>query len=368
MSQIKLKYEADVLLSDDILLQINDTIVNYSIDQNFITCEYDLHFGINFINVNSNTSEYLKILDLIIDDNSVRHLLYLAYLTKENKKIDSTWVKHDSGALTIPIGNPLGWWFTLCTKKFPNGSIGNNLYEQFEVFYPESITIPKEYYSTLLQDFFKYDFDFTVISKQEYTNSLHSEIVPYVPIKLDYDESKLFEEFDNKKDLLFNGNYEPSQKKYNSHWKLSMCVTMSKSSQTQLESWKDNYIYNPTDFPQLYKLLEQISSLGDVYIYHCFVGVVDPHTQVDPHKDDISQSDADLGYDVGGLCQLFIPIGWEKGNYYKFGSVGLIDYTQGPIASNNHNYVHGSVNESNNYRYTIGIYCKFTGNNILNGK
>lgn len=365
----RLEYHSDFPISQaDVSIEIDNTAVDYNFnDSNTITFDWDLDFGIHFIKIHNLNPATLKIVDLFYNNDSLRHLLYLAYLNKDGEKVDSTWVKQDDGALTIPIGYPLGWWFSKCSTLLSNGDIGIDLYKKYQIFYPESIEIPKSY-STFMQEFFKYDFDFTVIPKEDITNPLHSLTVPYVKVNLDYDEELLFKEFDSKQDLLFNGNYSPSQKKYNAQWKLSMCVPMSLENQTNVKGWKETFIYEPDDFPLLYQLLEQISDLGDVHIYHAWVGSVEPGSRVDPHRDDLSNTRPELGYDVGGLCQLFIPIGWKEGNYYKFGSVGLIDYKQGPILSNNHTYVHGSINESDSVRYTITIQCKFTGNNILNGK
>jgi len=369
MSVIKLSYESDVLLSEsDLSILIDDNNVTCKIIDNVIIFTWPEEFGIHFLKILNKSQGLVKLLDMQIDNDSVRHLLYLAYLNKNNKKIDSTWVKKDDGALTVPFGYPLGWWYSKCSTMFDNGCIGDNLYSKFEVYYPESVSIPTPTYSKFLQDFFKYDFDFTVVPLKEFETPLHNKTVPYVRANLEYDQDKLFDEFDSKQDTLFDGNYSASQAKYNAHWKLSMCVPMTKENNSTLTSWENRYIYQPEQFPYLYQLLEQISALGDVYIYHVFVGSVAPGARVDPHRDDISNSSPYLGYDVGGLCQIFVPIGWKPGNYYKFGSVGLIDYDQGAIVSNNHEYVHASVNESDAVRYTIGIHCKFTGNNILNGK
>jgi hypothetical protein len=363
-----LEYHSDFPISQtNVSIEIDNTAVDYNLTDSNITFDWEPDFGIHFLKIHNQNPATLKIVDLFYNSDSLRHLLYLAYLNKDGEKVDSTWVKQDDGALTIPIGYPLGWWYSICSRKFNNGDIGNDLYKKYQVFYPESIEIPKSY-STFMQEFFKYDFDFTVIPKEDITNPLHSLTVPYVAVDLEYDEELLFKEFDSKQDLLFNGNYSPDQKKYNAQWKLSMCVHMSLENQTNVNGWKETFIYEPDDFPLLYRLLDQISNLGDVHIYHCFIGAVDPGTRVDPHKDDINHSAAELGYDVTGLCQMFIPIGWKEGNYYKFGSVGLIDYSHGPTISNNANYIHASINESSSTRYTIGIYCKFTGNNILHGK
>ena len=364
----ELKYHSDFPISqNDVSIEIDGHLVDYKFDNTTITFIWGLDFGIHFIKIRNLNPATLKIVDLSYNKDSLRHLLYLAYLGQDNNKKDSTWVKQEDGPLTIPFGYPLGWWFSKCATQFKNGDVGNDLYQKYRVFYPDRKEISKTY-STFIQEFFKYDFDFTVVPKEEFNDPLHSTNVPYVPIDLDYDQDGLFEEFDNKQDLLFNGNYSPSQEKYNSQWKLSMCVPMSLKNQTDVNAWKDAYIYEPDQFPLLYQLLDKISNLGDVYIYHAFVGLVEPDTRVDPHKDDLSNSKRKLGYDVEGLCQIFIPVGWKEGNYYKFAGVGLIDYSQGAVISNNHNYVHASINDSDSARYTIGICCKFTGNNILNVK
>ena len=370
MSQIKLKYESEFdFNSEDINILVNDNLVNFQLTEDQIIIDYNEVFGVNLLKISHNSKETLKILDLLINEDSIRSTLYLAYL--DNPKRNSTWVTVDDGPLTIPFGYPVGWWYAECSTTIPNGKLGSNLYDEYEIYYPESVTV-SDLYPELIKSYFKHNFGFTMIPKDEYQNPLHNNIIPSIPIHLEYNEQELFNEFTSNRNILESDDYIPSQKttNYNKTWDLSMLIRPTDQTKT---GWRRSFIFDFKDFPALYKLLEQIENFDDIIMLHGFVGIVDPGDRVDLHRDDHSNSNkfwypnGDYTYDgISGLCTLYVPVGWTPGNYYKFHNVGLIKYDQGAMISNVFSYPHASVNDSEQVRYTIGIYCKFNGSNILN--
>lgn len=370
MSQIKLKYESEFNFnSEDITILVNGDLVNFQVTEEQIIIDYDEVFGVNLLKISHSNKETLKVLDLVINEDSIRSTLYLAYL--DNPKRNSTWVTCDDGPLIIPFGYPVGWWYAECSTTIPNGKLGSNLYDEYEIYYPESVTV-SDSYPELIKSYFKHNFGFTMIPKDEYQSPLHNNIIPSIPIHLEYDEQELFNEFTSNRNILESDDYIPSQKttNYNKTWDLSMLIRPTDQTKT---GWRRSFIFDFKDFPALYKLLEQIENFDDIIMLHGFVGIVDPGDRVDLHRDDHSNSNkfwypnGDYTYDgISGLCTLYVPVGWTPGNYYKFHNVGLIKYDQGAMISNVFSYPHASVNDSEQVRYTIGIYCKFNGSNILN--
>ena len=57
----------------------------------------------------------------------------------------------------------------------------------------------------------------------------------------------------------------------------------------------------------------------------------------------------------GGCGQLYIPVNFKAGNYFKFNNIGLLPLT-GPMLINTQQFTHALINNSNEYRFAIGIH------------
>ena len=101
----------------------------------------------------------------------------------------------------------------------------------------------------------------------------------------------------------------------------------------------------------------------NIKVLHAFIGAVDPGSYVAPHCDDFYKN-VDSYKNTAGVAQFFIPIGWQSGNVFKFANVGNIPTNNGAFLVNNSDYMHGSINQSDSTRYTIGVYCEFTKENL----
>jgi hypothetical protein len=256
----------------------------------------------------------------------------------------------------LPFGNPISWWLSECATKIPNNMYGQNLADTLEVHYPESIKV-NDTYPALIQDFFNYNFGFYLYSKDLKNNPLNNIKIPYVKIKLDYNEQELFQEFNKNIDVFNNNEYTPKQNTYNLK---ESNLPMWEVYRTTLGPTQN---YNPNIFPCYTKLLKFIESQGAV-IGLSFIALSKPGSFVAPHIDDY-YNQVDFLPDQIGCCKIWVPIGWEDGNYFKLNKVGLIPHNQGAYLFNANQFVHASVNQSNKHRFTIGVNCKFTNNNFL---
>ena len=373
MNQILIPFECDCDFDTrDIVLSINDNPVDHQIENNIIIIDNDIGMGLNLLEIKligKKENFVLKIKDFILNKVSSRQTLYLAFSQLEGKNFCTTWLTDRDNIITIPFGNPMSWWLSECAKKIPNMSYGTNLYDQYTIFYPKSIEIDNGF-PRIMQDFMKHNLGFHVVAKTEYENPLHNKKIPYLRVDLDYDEDALFDEFSRNIDLLESDDFSPKQNEYNSReiekldlWQISLAVRPNKSENRK--GWKDTIIYKQEQFPLLYKLLEQITDVGDVRIIIVFIGQVKPHSYVAPHVDDLYKH-RDEFINTGGCSQMFIPIKWKKGNYYKFNEVGLVPYDQGALIGSNSEFMHGSINNSDQTRFTIGIVCEFADNSFFN--
>lgn len=372
MNQILIPFECDQQVNqNNILLELNSSLVTCQIENNNIIIDTEIDIGINSLTIkliDAKENFVLKIKDFILNKVSARQTLYLAFGNLENKNICTTWLTNRDTVITIPFGNPISWWLSECSKKISNTLYGTNLYDQFKIFYPESIDIDNKF-PRLMQDFMKHNLGFHTVAKNEYVRPLHNKKIPYLNVDLDYDENLLFKEFLKNVELLNNNYYKPKQNEYNNKeieklelWRVAIAVP---TVNTQIDSgWKENLLYSQEDFPLFYDLLERITAIGGVRIVYAFIGQVKSYSYVAPHADDFYRRDARY-LNTDGCAQFFIPIGWKPGNYFKFADVGLIPYDQGALLINNSDFMHGSVNASDSLRFTIGILCEFTNDNII---
>jgi len=355
MDKIIITFDAEDTPNFDISL--NSKPINFQIDSNNIIIDHSVLFGLNLLEITLLQGSEVILTDLTLNGVSNRQTLYLSYY--ENPDTSSTWITEQHPTLVVPFGNPMSWWLAECAKKIPNTYYGSNLYEKFDIFYGRSISID-ETFPRLLQDFMKYNFGFHVNEKNN--EILHNKSLPWVKINLEYDEQRLLEEFLSNIELLENNYYTPKQNRYAKHkkdpdlalWEVAMAIHSDQD--------KSIIEFQEQDLPHFFKLIHQIESMG-IEIIHAFIGTVYPNSYVAPHADDFYKNSSQYE-GTPGCSQFFIPVGWKDNNYFKFDNVGFLPYEQGAYLVNNSDFMHGSINNSDAVRFTIGIYCRFTEENI----
>jgi hypothetical protein len=369
MDKIILTFES-LLPQISLLVKVNNTNIDYTIQDNCIIIHSQIQFGINSLSLEllNDIDNAIKLVDVVISGVNLRQTMYLAYSTHANgDNFCNTWLTNSTKQLTLPFGNPVSYWLAECSKKLPNKSYGTNLYERYDIYYPQSVKI-KDSFPKLMQDFMQYDFGFTLIDKLEPIKG--NKLVPWLPIKFDYDELALFEEFVNNIDLIKNNYYEPKQNQYNSkesknipNWIVAMAVHSNTSKNIKTET-NDGLVeeLDRQRLPLFYNLLDRIRAMN-IKILHAFIGVVEPGSYVAPHCDDFYKYEPQYKT-TAGVAQFFIPLGWKPGNLFKFNNVGMIPWENGPYLVNNSDFMHGSVNDTPYARFTIGVYCEFTDDNI----
>lgn len=303
----------------------------------------DLKYG--FYTLTVYASSPVKIENVIVDGVSIKHTLYLGHV---DGRLTTDIVPGEEWS--VPLINPVSQQLASCFSKFPNKSYGTNLYATHDIYYPESIQLP-ESYPKHLRDFFSLNFDFHANLKAD--NPLHNKEVPYVRLNIEYNEDALLAEFKRNQHIIEEHEYKPVQVEPNmpKPWQVAMVYYPGRSVPTLGEK----------DFPELFKL---INSIEGIEIGWAFVGSLEPGSYVLPHIDDVYAYTASVK-DCYGCCQIYIPIGWEEGNYFKFHNVRLVPVNQGAILANTTSFTHASVNTSTRTRYTIGIICKFKNKDFL---
>ena len=324
--------------SDDfnINASINGNEVALALKDNVLEINQDISKGVNILTLRSDSADVIKITDMKLNDVSVKQSLYLAH----SKNKSNTWLTNETKEIDIPFGNPVGWWIGEVMKKIPNKMFGQNLYESFDIYYPQSIKIGDDY-PLVVKEFIETNFGFHVVPKD---SNLSSPDKPWININIKYDQEEI------KKELIDN-------------------IDIIREETPQGKNWQVCYLTTPdginpilNKLPKFKELLDKIKEMG-IKIMHSFVGTVDADGYVYPHADDFYKYDEKYK-GISGCQQFFFPIGWKKGNYFKFHNVGFVPYDQGALLINPGNFPHGSVNTSGEARFTLGMYCDLTEDNI----
>ena len=355
------------IANDSLNISINNMQIEYSIIDNTIEIQSELTFGFHMLSIRvaDHAIENIKqvqFTDVTIDGIGLSHYIYLSFTVKDNQRINTTALTTNfCNEWNLPFGNPVSWWEAECQPKISNGSYGKNLADNLEIFYPESIII-NDHYPKKVQDFFKYNLGFHSYNKKLNNVPMNRSEIPFIKMNLEYNEEELYAEFINNLELLetqqYTGEVWQTGDTALPEFRIAMAITPSINS-TELPN--DRFSYNNNDFP---KLLNFIKSIKGIDLRMLFITSLRPGSYAFAHIDDSYNTYAGFP-DGAGCCQIFIPIGWKSGNYFKYNDIGLIPYDQGALLTSPTTYTHSSINQSESIRFTIAIVCKFVGNDFL---
>jgi hypothetical protein len=336
---------------------IDNVICSHTIVDNSIIVVCDLNLGFHSLRINLlNNDIKIRINDALLDGVSVRQTLYTMYAidTQTSAKRQTTVLSDYDTIIYLPFINPIAQWISQCAEKIPYALLSSGLYETYEVYYPTSVVIP-DHYPKLLRDFFVCDFGFHTHLKVK--DPYYKKSVPFAVLNnfIYYDEQVLADELLNNIEYLKSLSRKPKQTAYTpseNPWTVVDLIINSESDFNLDASFRAD----PTKLPNLYNFLKQL----DIdLIVHAFIGILAPGEYITPHCDTYQE----LGHisELVGCSQIYIPINFKPGNLFKFSNIGLLPL-DGPILINNHNFAHALINDSNEYRFGLGINgSKFNG-------
>lgn len=343
---IAIKYKGN---PESVKLLIDNNPVPYHVLEDAIIVDQYIDYGLHQLIIESDRK--IQVEDLFVDGVSVSQTLYLAHdhLGVFKTKVEPT--------LVIPFGNPISWWIAECSRHIPNGLYGKNINEKIKLYWPESVIINNGY-PQIIKDFFKSNLGFHSIPVDDLHKPFHNIDVPYLPVDIEYNEQELYKEFmqnidqfDEQRETPAKGNIQ------NEGYVVNFIVFDDDGKEVRND-------FNQDKFPELYKLLQTVVDLDVIKIRHLFVGAVPPGGYVKLHKDDMYAWAP--GYEnTRGCQQLTLPVNWAEGNYFKFHNVGLLPNR--PLLIAPAEYTHSVVNQSKEYRFTIGFYAKITNEEKLKG-
>lgn len=345
-SNITVYTDHPLLSVDDIEITVDDQFVQSSIDRGIININLHDAQGLHLLKIKSKRAIQFKITNVSIENSKLRKFIYLSWLIDSNNHIiqpcTDVWDKNQ--CWTLPFALPLSYWVELVERKIPNSDYGKNLFDKYHIWFPESLTLDSVY-PQIIQDFFKYNFNFSITPKVQ-PNLID---IPYLQFNKKIDP-QLINDIHNE--ILVNKDFisqnaspysqlKENQEEYNtgdSNWEILWLRHLSKSNPRMYE----------TELPATWKLIDLLN-LDFIY---GFIGVLPPKQFIYPHCDDLYRS-ADQYENIQGCTGLYIPIHWPTGNWIKFAGGGIPNLQKGPCVINNDYFTHSVVNDSDENRYVL---------------
>lgn len=365
MTEIKLIFNANCAITPDVIsCAVNNHDIKFTEYENTLTIVADLDFGIHTITIKTLLEVRLEIQHVLIDQVDLRERIYLSYL-EENGTISNpaTTLFRENQKLTIPFSNPISLWSDLVLSKFGHGLLGTDLYNKYDIYFPQGADLPSTA-PAAIRGFFKHDANFTAVSKFE----TDLKKIPIQKLNLPQIDTTLFLAAIHKlqkENILTEFLTTPHQCNVNSiddaNWQVLDWYHWDLTSYDPLTN--DLAINIPKSvFPELYQLLDdlKINNASSISI-SCLA----PGAYIYPHRDK-SYDAAFSRPEYDGPCQIFIPLTKGPGNYLKIANVANIDLLEsGPFAFNNSQFTHSVVNLSDSTRIALTIKVDISKNQHL---
>jgi hypothetical protein len=365
-SQLILFFESDHnITSQDFAASIDDVEVGLDIAPGQIIINANISVGVHLLKLYSLTSKKIEINEAQLDQASIRQALYLSFLENTNgdrvQPCTATW--EPDQIWTLPFGNPMSFWIESTLDRIPHGQYGQNLYKNFNIWYPSVKVDLPDNFSTVVKDFFKYDFGFLV--RPRGTDQLRH--YPVVPLNLDLScSNKLVDEYQRLEDMFVEENKvlkNASQNQYNAlespDWSADGWHRVSFYTYNE----KTGKYYHPVDPELTPALWNQIHEWNIQDYIRVNITCLEPGSYASPHKDGSTAPETNSNqYD--GCCQLYIPLDFPNDSYTKLSGSGLVDTTRANAINITDN-THCVVNNSDRRRYVLTILCNIESNRHL---
>jgi hypothetical protein len=304
--------------------------------------------------VEYNADTQIEFTSAQLNGQDFRHTIYAMF--DNNTHSQTTKLSEHTRAVTLPFMNPLIWWITACLERIPNKLFAGQLYETMSVYYPQSIQLNHKYPQEI-RDYFFYNRDFHAHLKYSVQDTYFKHEVPYLLLGdlVKYDETAMVQELFNNLDFLKQQlkEYYGQRGSGKPLGQGTQFVSLFDNINSDSDSYnpKLDFMLDPLQFP---KMLEFFENLPVQKVFHSMLGLLGPGQVILPHVDKYTGHETFME-SYGGCSQIYIPLNFKPGNYFKMTNVGIVPTDQGAVLMNNHDLTHALVNDSDEYRFAILI-------------
>jgi len=334
----------NVVKADMMNVFLDGVQANISMSGQKIILNDNMDLGCHILRLESNTPERIEIKNISVNGSSLRQTLYFGYMLQEGKKIQPATVFYDRNiVIEIPFMNPVSTWISVLNQKMFPGELGANLHEKYSIYFPERAEVNS---IPIVRDFFRYDFDFTMLPKHGVT----AENAPYELYDIDT-PVELYQEIYDTLDLLKCSNAQTQynrvdDKEFNTdmHW---FTMNLVRKGQT---------VFDMSKLPKTNEFLNSLPMYKDAVA----ISVTPPGGYSAPH---IDRRPADAPKEFVGCKQLYLPLNYPDGALVKMQGVGILP--NAPVVFNPQSYTHSVVNSSAHYRIVLSIIFDYRSNSWL---
>lgn len=275
------------------------------------------------------TGQKLKILDIFLNDQSIKHLIYTGYFkSKKDGKIyqpaTGVW---EEGDFVLWIHPNLGIWQKQTFEQIDNSKYGSNLFDEYALTVDRPIRID-DHYPENVKGFFRH-------AHGPYWWKKDSIRFPYRQIDIEVtDEVRLAVAKLQKQTLKHNKT---------------------------IDGWVDYMSEIPTDDADPRPLsdlnntvLENLlAQAGYSHWLSISVMTLDPGCYIAPHIDDHSKC-KNIQH-IKGCQKFYMSVNEVDGVYFKLGSAGLLPLEK-PLILNTNQHTHSVVNQGPTQRKILMCY------------
>lgn len=350
---IEIFYNPQTTFTKNIAVSIDSLNASFVIENDKIIIHDSCSIGLHVLRIQQLDNESrLEILNVKINGVSVRQTLYFGWIEQEDKKLQPATVLWEKTQIWVfPFLNPVSHWIGLLSEKLYLNSFGKNLFDLYKIYIPESIEINNKYPKGL-QDFFKYNFNCTIVPKDCY----QSKDIPFELYDIDIDTASVYNEIYQNLSYLKSISDTYYQYDYN---------ILEDSSLNTDNCWFNTKLFRNIDGENFYKV--EIDKLPLTYNFvnslaidysKIAITVLPPGGYLYPHVDRRPENAPEK---YKGCKELYIPLNYPKGAAIKLQNVGILPNT--PVVMNNQYFAHAVVNDSNQTRIVLTVSFDYNHEN-----
>lgn len=275
------------------------------------------------------TGQKIEIQDILIDGNSLEHLIYTGYSidSQGNTHQPCTAVWEEGMKFKIWIHTEIGFLYQKIIDVIRNGDYGTNLFEKYMLTVDRPLTI-SDHWSGKLKSFFKH-------GNGPQWWYLNDKFTPWKKIKLpEFDIDQLLEDLNQ-----WLPHYEEKNDK-------SWCIRQLKPGSSDLP------FVDLDDIPNN-SIRKLIDSIGYKRLIDISVQTLQPGASIDIHRDDHYQRKA-YPY-IKGCKKFYWACQDANGVYMKLGKSGLLPLEH-PLLINTVEHTHAVIHQGTKTRTSILAY------------
>jgi hypothetical protein len=249
----------------------------------------------------------------------------------------------------------LSAFFSFSQNNLPNGYLGKNLFDYFDIFFPESVEICSDH-PQILRDYFLHDAHFSIIPQHQILNNknIHK---PFNEIDFHYNQESIFAEIKKNLSSIDFGLDKPHQYdtnkdefKINNPWKKSYFI---KSPNTAIDgsnnttAWQERFVWKKQEWPFLFEMLQGLPAEN---IINGYLAELPNKAFIFPHNDNNNEE----YFKKNNISTLYIPLCSPENVFFKFANHGLVNLKKANLIDNKR-FSHSVVNDSGFPRYILNI-------------